>query len=64
MGDICDHNDLERFMRSGEGKARLDAIRNGLLGRRILGLKPNKKQFVKVSESNPNRKYRIENSKT
>lgn len=35
MGDICDHNDLERFLRSPEGQAHLDDIRKMLLGRTI-----------------------------
>ena len=35
MGDICDMNDLERFIRSPEGQAHLDEIRRMLLGRTI-----------------------------
>ena len=35
MGDISDMNDLERFLRSTEGKAHLEAIRAMLLGRTI-----------------------------
>ncbi len=35
MGDICDMNDLERFMRSPEGEAHLDEIRQMLKGRTI-----------------------------
>ena len=35
MGDICDMNDLERFMRSPEGQAHLDEIRQMLKGRSI-----------------------------
>lgn len=35
MGDICDLNDLERMMRSTEGKAHLEEIRAMLLGRTI-----------------------------
>lgn len=36
MGDICDMNDLERFMRSPEGKAHLDDICQMLNGRTIV----------------------------
>ena len=35
MGDICDMNDLERMMRSTEGKAHLEEIRAMLLGHTI-----------------------------
>ncbi len=35
MGDISDHNDLERLLRSPEGQAHLDEIRTMLLGRTI-----------------------------
>lgn len=35
MGDICDMNDLERLLRSPEGKAHLEEIRQMLLGRTI-----------------------------
>ena len=35
MGDMSDMNDLDRVMRSSEGMARLDGIRDGLVGRRI-----------------------------
>ena len=35
MGDICDHNDLERFLRSSEGKEHLEDIRKMLLGHTI-----------------------------
>lgn len=35
MGDICDMNDLERFLRSTEGKAHLEEVRAMLLGRTI-----------------------------
>ena len=35
MGDICDHNDLERFLRSSEGKEHLEEIRTMLLGHTI-----------------------------
>jgi len=36
MGDICDMNDLERFMRSTEGAAHLEEIRQMLKGRTIV----------------------------
>lgn len=35
MGDICDMNDLERFMRCPEGKEWLEEIRQKLVGKRI-----------------------------
>jgi len=35
MGDICDTNDLERFLRSPEGKAHLEEIRKILHGHTI-----------------------------
>jgi len=35
MGDICDMNDLERWLRSPEGQAHLEEIRQMLLGRTI-----------------------------
>ena len=35
MGDLSDMNDIERVMRSTEGKARLDVIRDTLVGRKI-----------------------------
>ena len=38
MGDICDMNDLERFMRSQEGQAHLDEIRKMLRGRTIVDI--------------------------
>ena len=38
MGDICDMNDLERMMRSTEGKAHLEEIRAMLLNRTIKGV--------------------------
>ena len=38
MGDLSDMNDLDRVMRSSEGTARLDGIRDGLVGRRITGV--------------------------
>jgi len=36
MGDICDMNDLERFMRSPEGQAHLEETRQMLKGRTIV----------------------------
>lgn len=36
MGDVCNSNDLERFMRSPEGKAHMESIRQMLVGRTIL----------------------------
>ena len=36
MGDICSTNDLERFLRSVEGKAALEEIRAMLKGRTIV----------------------------
>ena len=36
MGDICDMNDLERFMRSSEGKEYLEEICQMLKGRTIV----------------------------
>jgi len=35
MGDLCDLNDLERFLRSPEGQAHLKEIRTMLKGRTI-----------------------------
>ena len=35
MGDVCDMNDLERFLRSAEGQAHLEEVRQALLGRTI-----------------------------
>ena len=35
MGDICDTNDLERFLRSPEGKAHLEETREMLFGHTI-----------------------------
>jgi hypothetical protein len=35
MGDLCDMNDLERFMRSPEGQSQLAEIQQQLEGRRI-----------------------------
>lgn len=35
MGDICDMNDIERFLRSAEGKEHLEEIRTMLVGRTI-----------------------------
>ena len=36
MGDICDRNDLARFMRSAEGVAHLEEIRRMLKGHTIV----------------------------
>ena len=38
MGELCDMNDLDRFLRSKEGKAHLDEIRAMLQGRTIRGV--------------------------
>ena len=35
MGDICNMNDLDRFLRSTEGQEHLDEILQKLVGRRI-----------------------------
>ena len=35
MGDLCNLNDLERFLRSSEGQAHLEEIRAMLKGRTI-----------------------------
>ena len=35
MGDICDMNDIERFLRSPEGMEHLEEIRKMLLGHTI-----------------------------
>ncbi len=35
MGDVCDTNDIERFLRSQKGQAHLEEIRKMLLGRTI-----------------------------
>jgi len=35
MGDICDMNDVGRFMRSAEGKKHLGTLRSQLVRRRI-----------------------------
>ena len=36
MGDICDMNDLERFLRSPEGQAHLEEIRRMLKGHSVV----------------------------
>ncbi len=36
MGDVCDMNDLQRFMSSPEGAAHLESIRQALKGRTIV----------------------------
>ena len=38
MGDLSDMNDLDRVLRSPEGIARLDGIRDTLVGRTISGV--------------------------
>ena len=38
MGDICNMNDLERFMRSEEGRAEMDRVRDILLNGGIVGV--------------------------
>ena len=35
MGDICDANDVGRFMRCESGKKHLESLRSQLLGKRI-----------------------------
>ena len=35
MGDLCDMNDVDRFMRSAQGKEHLESLRSQLVGRRI-----------------------------
>ena len=47
MGDICDMNDLERFLRSLEGQAHLEEIRQMLKGRTIMDVEfPNEVHFI------------------
>ena len=47
MGDICDMNDLERFMRSPEGKAHLEEIRRMLKGHTVVDVEfTNEVHFV------------------
>ncbi|GMV90924.1 MAG: hypothetical protein AMXMBFR82_07020 [Candidatus Hydrogenedentota bacterium] len=36
MGDVCDHNDLERFLRSPEGQEHLEGFRRTLIDRSIV----------------------------
>lgn len=36
MGDICDMNDIERFLRSPEGQAHLEETRQMLKGRTVV----------------------------
>lgn len=38
MGDASDMSDLERFMRSPEGKAHLEGIRQSIIDRRVIGV--------------------------
>jgi len=35
MGDLCDMNDVARFMRSARGRKHLESLKNQLLGKRI-----------------------------
>jgi hypothetical protein len=35
MGDLCDVNDVGRFMRSTQGREHLESLRSQLIGRRI-----------------------------
>ena len=35
MGDLCDSNDVSRFMRSADGKRHLESLRGQLLGKLI-----------------------------
>ena len=47
MGDICNQNDLDRFLRSPEGKAHLDEITCMLKGRTITAVEfSNEIQFI------------------
>jgi len=36
MGDVCDQNDIDRIMRSTEGQAHLEDIRQMLKGRTVV----------------------------
>jgi hypothetical protein len=36
MGDVCDQNDIDRFMRSTNGQAHLEEIRQMLKGRTVV----------------------------
>lgn len=36
MGDLCDHADVSRFLRSREGKAHLESIRRMLKGKTVV----------------------------
>jgi len=38
MGDICNMNDLERFLRCPEGQEHLDEIHQKLVGKRVLSV--------------------------
>jgi hypothetical protein len=47
MGDICDMNDLERFLRSSEGQAHLEEIRQMLKGHTVVDVEfTNEVHFV------------------
>ena len=50
MGDISDMHDLERFMRSPEGKAHLKGIRRKLTNRTIVEVNfSNKVHFIAIA---------------
>lgn len=36
MGDLCDINDVERVLRSPEGRERLNALRRSMVGRMVV----------------------------
>ena len=35
MGDLCDMNDVDRFLRSAEGRKHLESLKSQLVGKRI-----------------------------
>ena len=50
MGDLCNLNDLERFLRSPEGQAHLEEIRAMLKGRTITDVSfTNEVQFIETT---------------
>ena len=50
MGDLCNLNDLERFLRSPEGQAHLEEIRTMLKGRTITDVSfTNEVQFIETT---------------
>jgi hypothetical protein len=50
MGDLCNLNDLDRFLRSSEGQAHLEEIRAMLKGRTITDLSfTNEVQFIETT---------------